>query len=220
MPEITAVARKKLVRHDGMTTPPIAKASFVELGVATPFSFLRGASDAIELVLCALELGMDAIGIADRKIVRVGKRTELAGFRAREVTALGGLTMYVGVQVMGTDPMVFLTRVTAPVIFGTIIVLNMLQNSLFAKMTQPLKGVMNTGAALVIGVGLANLYGALSPFVTGPLPSGGPGYEYEIWLANALLSVTFPLLIFYAAYFSYWPLVNAPAAAGREAART
>ena len=31
-----------------------------------------------------------AIGIVDGKIVRVGKRTELAGFRAKEVTALGG----------------------------------------------------------------------------------------------------------------------------------
>ncbi|HEV2593686.1 MAG TPA: imidazolonepropionase [Sphingomicrobium sp.] len=31
-----------------------------------------------------------AIGIADRRIVRVGKRTELAGYRAREVVALGG----------------------------------------------------------------------------------------------------------------------------------
>jgi imidazolonepropionase len=31
-----------------------------------------------------------AIGIADGKIVRVGKRTELAGFRAQEVVALGG----------------------------------------------------------------------------------------------------------------------------------
>ena len=31
-----------------------------------------------------------AIGIADGRIVRVGKRTELAGFRAREVVALGG----------------------------------------------------------------------------------------------------------------------------------
>ena len=39
---------------------------YVELGVTSPFSFLRGASDAIELVLRALELGMDAIGIADR----------------------------------------------------------------------------------------------------------------------------------------------------------
>lgn len=31
-----------------------------------------------------------AIGISDGKIVRVGKRTELAGYRAREVVALGG----------------------------------------------------------------------------------------------------------------------------------
>src|SRR5215203_3592392 len=31
-----------------------------------------------------------AIGIADGKIVRVGKRTELAGFRAESVDALGG----------------------------------------------------------------------------------------------------------------------------------
>src|SRR5881275_2152880 len=31
-----------------------------------------------------------AIGIADGKVVRVGKRTELAGFRAKQVDALGG----------------------------------------------------------------------------------------------------------------------------------
>ena len=31
-----------------------------------------------------------AIGIVDGRIVRVGKRTELAGFRARDVVALGG----------------------------------------------------------------------------------------------------------------------------------
>ena len=26
------------------------------------------------------------------------------------------------------------------------------------------------------------------------------------WLANALLSVTFPFLIYYAVFFAYWPL--------------
>src|SRR5688572_6310582 len=85
MPEITTVARKKLVRHDGMTPPPIARASFVELGVATPFSFLRGASDAIELVLAALDLRMEAIGIADRNslagVVRMHSACKGAGLR-------------------------------------------------------------------------------------------------------------------------------------------
>jgi hypothetical protein len=79
---------------------------------------------------------------------------------------------------------------------------------------------MNTLAVIVIGVALANLYGALAPTITGALPSGAPGYEYEIWLANALLSVTFPFLIFYAAYFNFWPLANEAAATPKETART
>ena len=123
------------------------------------------------------------------------------------------VVMWVTLGLMGLDPMIVLTRVTAPVIFGSIIVLNMLQNSLFVGKTQPLKGVLNAAAAIVIGVALANLYGALAPAIASmPLPSGAPGYEYEIWLVNALLSVTFPFLVFYAACFGYWPLAPAPTA--------
>ena len=125
---------------------------------------------------------------------------------------LAAIAFQIGVVGMGTDPMIFLTRVTVPFIFGTIIVLNMLQNSLFAKMAQPVKGVANLIAAIVIGQVLARIYGALAPTLTGALPSGPPGYEYEIWLANALLSVTFPCLIFLAAYFGFWPLARSAAA--------
>ncbi len=125
-------------------------------------------------------------------------------------TAIAAAGAYVatsiGIGVFGMDPLVFLTRVTVPFIFGTIVVLNMLQNSLFAHLQQPVKGAANAAAATVIGVALANLYGAVAPAVSGALPSGGPGYEYELWLANALLSVTFPCLIFLAACFNYWPL--------------
>ena len=126
------------------------------------------------------------------------------------------VVMWVTLDVIGMDPMVVLTRITAPVIFGSIIVLNMLQSSLFEGKAQPLKGVLNAVAAVVIGVALANLYGAVAPSIAGmPLPSGAPGYEYEIWLVNALLSVTFPFLVFYAACFGYWPLVpQAPAPRG------
>jgi len=122
--------------------------------------------------------------------------------------ALGGVAMWIGVGMLAMDPMIFLTRVTVPFIFGCIIVLNMLENSLFAALRPPVKGVLNAAAAAVVGVALARLYGALAPRVTGLLPSGAPGYEFEIWLANALLSVTFPFLIFLAAYFGFWPLAR------------
>jgi hypothetical protein len=115
---------------------------------------------------------------------------------------------YVGETVMGTDPMVFLTRVTVPFIFGSIVVLNMLQNSLAGSLAQPVKGIVNTVLVIVIGQLLAQLYRLAAPMVTGQLVSGPPGYDYEIWLANALLSVTFPFLIFIAAYFAFWPLAK------------
>jgi hypothetical protein len=130
------------------------------------------------------------------------------------------LVMWLTLGVIGMDPMIVLTRVTAPVIFGSIIVLNMVQNSLFDTKKQPLKGVLNAMAAIVFGGVLANFYGAVAPRIAGmPLPSGAPGYEYEIWLVNALLSVTFPFLVFHAACFGYWPLARA-ATVSQATART
>ena len=54
---------------------PNPRADYVELGVTSCFSFLYGASDAVDLVATAWEQGYDAIGIADRNtmagIVRI-----------------------------------------------------------------------------------------------------------------------------------------------------
>jgi hypothetical protein len=123
--------------------------------------------------------------------------------------ALGALAYYIGVNTMGMDPMVFLISGPIPFIFGTIVLLNMLHNSLFAKFSQPLKGVLNCIAAAVIGVLLAKMYGALAPAVTGVLKPGPPTNDFEIWLATALLGVTFPFLIFFAEFFKMWPLAKA-----------
>ena len=119
---------------------------------------------------------------------------------------IGGIAFWIGVVAMGMDPVAFMVRVPVPFIFGTIVVLNMLKGSLFAAQKQPIKGVLNVVAVVVIGQVLAQLYGALAPSVTGRLAPGPPPYEFEIWLASALLSVTFPFLIFYAEYFQFWPL--------------
>ncbi len=123
--------------------------------------------------------------------------------------ALGGLAYYLGVNVLGMDPMAFLVTVPVPFIFGTIVVLNMLHGSVFAKFQQPMKGVLNTALAAVIGTVLAYGYGLLAPTLTGRLAAGPPGYDSERWLASALLAVTFPLLIFCAEFFKMWPLHKA-----------
>ncbi|WP_423142688.1 error-prone DNA polymerase [Parablastomonas sp. CN1-191] len=56
--------RRRIEADPGGIAAPV-RAPFVELGLATCFSFLRGASDAVDLVLAARALGYDAIGVAD-----------------------------------------------------------------------------------------------------------------------------------------------------------
>ena len=55
--------RRRVDPGHGLGAPP--RAEFVELGLTSCFSFLRGASDAVDLVTAARALGYDALGIAD-----------------------------------------------------------------------------------------------------------------------------------------------------------
>ncbi len=64
MPDIPTSDKRRIELDPDAVDPP-PRAPFVELGVVSCFSFLRGASDAVDLVLAARALGYDAIGIAD-----------------------------------------------------------------------------------------------------------------------------------------------------------
>ncbi len=64
MPENDHSIPRRTLPDDGDFTAN-ARAPFVELGLATCFSFLRGASDAVDLARTAWSLGYDAVGCAD-----------------------------------------------------------------------------------------------------------------------------------------------------------
>ncbi|MGB5559512.1 MAG: PHP domain-containing protein, partial [Paracoccaceae bacterium] len=63
MPENDNRRPRRSLPDEGFTPSP--RAPFVELGVTSCFSFLRGASDAVDLAATAWAQGYDAIGIAD-----------------------------------------------------------------------------------------------------------------------------------------------------------
>jgi hypothetical protein len=114
----------------------------------------------------------------------------------------------VGVYGLAVQNVEFLLRVPIAFIFGTILVLNMCQNTLFAR-AQPAKGLMNVAFSAVVGSVLMIAYQQLQPTLSGPLPSGPEAFQreqFQVWTANAMLSVTFPFLVFYAAYFNFFPL--------------
>ncbi|RYH03054.1 DNA polymerase III subunit alpha [Salipiger sp. IMCC34102] len=63
MPQNDQIPRRSLPEDGDFTPNP--RSPFVELGVFTCFSFLRGASDAVDLAMEAWALGYDALGCAD-----------------------------------------------------------------------------------------------------------------------------------------------------------
>jgi len=87
MPDVPLTPGKRRLRVDPDTITPPPPAPFVELGLVSCFSFLRGASQADELVSAAWALGYDALGIADANsmagVVRV--HTEAKTLKLRPV---------------------------------------------------------------------------------------------------------------------------------------
>ena len=65
MPDAPLTPDKRTLDLDPDLVEPPPRAPFVELGLVSCFTFLRGASDAVDLVMQARALGYDAIGIAD-----------------------------------------------------------------------------------------------------------------------------------------------------------
>ncbi|RJY09512.1 error-prone DNA polymerase [Aurantiacibacter aquimixticola] len=84
MPEAPLTPDKRTLSQDNDFTPN-ARAPFIELGLTSCFSFLHGASDAVDLVQTAWQLGYDAIGIADRNtmagVVRLHTEAKTAKMR-------------------------------------------------------------------------------------------------------------------------------------------
>src|SRR5690606_41611125 len=80
MPDTPLTPGKRRIEVDPETIEAPPRAPFVELGLISCFSFLRGASDAVDLVSTARALGPDAIGIAHANsragIVRIHSEAE------------------------------------------------------------------------------------------------------------------------------------------------
>ena len=118
------------------------------------------------------------------------------------------LVFYLAISIFKLNAVTFMATALIPFVFGSIIVLNMLQDSLFSKMNQPVKGLLKSGLALIVGLVLAKIFMALAPLTTREVTPGPPMFESEVWLASALLSVTFPFLVIFADYFQFGGLLK------------
>lgn len=106
----------------------------------------------------------------------------------------------------------YMIRVPVCMIFGAFMVNNMMQFSLFPTFAQPVRGVILTICAAVVAVIMYEVYGAASTLHVGHELGLGPanGFAKEIWIASAMLGVTFPIVFLVSGYFGFWPFIRQP----------
>lgn len=121
------------------------------------------------------------------------------------ILVAAGLMWTAGVDWAGLDRVVYMVRVPISLIFGDFILLILFQTAPFQKLAQPAKGLALIGCSAVLAILTYALYRAVVLSLVGDLPSGAPGYALELWIATAMLSVTFPVIVAYGEGFGFWP---------------
>ncbi|MEL6840502.1 MAG: error-prone DNA polymerase [Pseudomonadota bacterium] len=87
MPEMDNQRPRRTIEDDGFRPNP--KAAYVELGLTTCFSFLRGASDAVDLATTANALGYDKLGCADLNTMAGVVRLHAEALKAQITPVIG-----------------------------------------------------------------------------------------------------------------------------------
>jgi len=184
-------------------------ANLPSVGAATPHGLFE-AWHSLAYLVCFLT-GMfipPAFGFLGLGKVKPGLRQGLAW---TGVSLVWGTIVYViGLMITG-DPVFTLVWVPVPLLFGGLIVLVMFRDSIFGHISAlPLRGILTTALSYAVGVALVWLYAHQASVTFPDLMSGPPPYVKEVWIADATLSFTFPLLAVYGNLFGMWPFRMPP----------
>ena len=123
------------------------------------------------------------------------------------IATISGLIYWFFMMSGGMDIVVFMSSISIPAIFGIFIILIMLEGVPALKVSQPWRGLFLIASAIGLSRVMYAIYSFLAIKYFG-FTSGSPVYALELWLAPAMLCITFPLMVAFASYFQFWPLMK------------
>jgi len=169
---------------------------------------LSFALTSMVIMLALVLLDFWPVAIIVKKIPSLGRQPFFGVLSTVVVLCVTYLIWSFFVTRQGMDPVVYMVQVPASMIFGQFIMLIMLQTAPVQTIQQPFKGCVLLFMSSILSIVMYAFYGIVSYFMVGPLTGGGPEYQLDLWLASAMLAVTFPLLIIYAEFFRFWPFIG------------
>jgi len=122
------------------------------------------------------------------------------------VLSVSSLIYGVVIFYLDVDPVKYLIHGPVTFIFGVFIPLNLFEGKLYKLRLQPVKGIMLLLVSVICGYLLNKLYFGFPGVLLNEKTSGFPTYELELWVANAMLAFSFPVLVAFTDHFNFWPL--------------
>ncbi|MCG8316387.1 MAG: hypothetical protein MI976_24515 [Pseudomonadales bacterium] len=117
-----------------------------------------------------------------------------------------GTVFYACLFIFDLDPVQYLVYGPVTYIFGVFVPLNLYRGSLLKHLQQPLRGGVLVLVSVASGILLNFLYLAFANNVLPAMEQGAPTYALELWLANAMLAFSFPVLVAITDHLEFWPI--------------
>ena len=212
----TTLLFKFLFNFDFLQGAPFYRAELNPHGLFMAWIPLIFALTSFVVILCLILLDFWPVSKLPPLFAPLGKQPWFGIVASLFITLVASCIWALFVGNLQMDMVVFMVRVIISTIFGIFILLIMMEGAQFVNLPQPARGGVLIMIAAFLSMASFALYRFACQHAFG-LASGPPSYDRELWLASAMLAVTFPVMVAYANFFQFWPFRRAAAEAQGEA---
>lgn len=135
------------------------------------------------------------------------KKQPVAGLvRAGFVIPIALLIFWIGTIAFEIPVIHFMVRFVVAFIFGEFIMLVLLETSPVEKVKQPIKGIFLIFCCALLALIMYWLYSSVALWFLNSSANTSALVDVDLWIATAMLGITFPLMVMYSGFFAFWPL--------------
>lgn len=201
---LSLVLFRLLFNFGFMGGAPFYQAELDPQGMFMAWQPLVASIAAVVPMLALVLLDFWPVSVLARRSPRLASQPAGALLATLFVASVASLLWFFCIERGGMDLVVFMVRICVSLCFGFFMILVMFEGMPGLRLAQPWRGLV----LCLLGAALASLmlfiYQQLA-LAGYSLTAGAPGYQLELWLASAMLAVTFPAMVVAAAYFRFWP---------------
>lgn len=191
-----------VINFEFLAKAPFYLAQLDGNGPIMAFDFLTFAVTTVASIMVLIVIDFKPI----TTLTGASKTQIFIGWTIAVVLLLSTLVKTIFVTFLGLDQIVYMVMVPISFIFGAFTLLNLYEKSLLSYFKEAQQTYISLIICFIFMVIIYQLFVWLGPLVSGAMASGAPSYELDFWVANAMLSICFPLIVLYTDFLQHWPL--------------